>query len=172
MGETQAWGRKVSGVGVPWAGTVTLDQLLGQAGSGPAPGVAGGSPAGLVTRRAARRSELRDNLCLWDMATCSELCSNRLRNRRTSSPAALSGHGAAVSWPRRCCLQSGPPVGLPGATHTEGTYQPLVLFLLSSFPRTQPSGPLGGALGDQKPPPATLGSGTDSKRLLPRLNPK
>ena len=170
MGETQAWGRKAAGVEAPWAGTVTLDRLLGQAGSGPAPGDAGGCLAGLVTRRAARRSELRDNLCLWDVATCSELCSDRLRNRRTSPAAALSGHRAAVTWPRRCCLQSGPPVGLPRATHVEGTYKPLVLFLLASFPRTQPSGPLGRALGDQKPPPATPGSGTNSERPLPRLN--
>ena len=161
------------GMSVPWAGMPASDGLPGQVGCGHCLGMVAApwqTPLPLGGWRDALSWGISCISGPWQ--PCSELSSSRFRSRRTIHQ--LPSPGVELQWVRpRCgCLQVGPSVGLPGATHSKGTCKPLVLFPVPSLPRTQPWGPLSDTLGDEKPALATLGSGTNGKRPLPHRNPK
>lgn len=162
----------------PWAGVWAKDQLLrlcaGRCGQASAD--FGYAFSGSDTQRAICPSVPGDNLHLQDVQTMLRVVHDRLKNSRTSSPAALPGHRATKSL-SKLSLSPARPICrvIPRATHMVGVYKPSCsLSLLLSILRTQLSASLRGSLGRPEAPisPVLAWGRTNGKIFFPRLNPK
>lgn len=115
----------------PWAGVWGKDQPLrlhtGRCGQASVDLVYAFS--GLDTQGAVWPSVQGDNLYLQDVQTMLRVEHDRLKNSRTSSPAALPGHQASKS-PSKPSLSPARPIcrGIPRAIHMDGVYKPSCSF--------------------------------------------